>query len=247
MANKRARISDRNPLTATDGVIAGYEQVNKSISQDLELDERQDDLLTFEQVNKLASGQAEKLASQPVDQLDSSSDANREVLGERDLVETGQQVSKLANQLSSKSASQQVSKLTSQEFDQLTIQPADKPTSDERENVEVRLSQQVSKLASQEAEKSTNAEPNQLESQQVDNPTSQLVNKSILKKATFKLDSEVITALDRYHLQLQIDLGKQDAPYKETIVEEAIAQWLERSAKSPDRAIKSLAKRQERR
>jgi hypothetical protein len=50
------------------------------------------------------------------------------------------------------------------------------------------------------------------------------------------LDSEVLTALDRYHLQLQIDLGKQDAPYKETIVEEAIAQWLERSEKSPDRA-----------
>jgi hypothetical protein len=30
MATKRARITDRNPLTATDGVIAGYEQVNKS-------------------------------------------------------------------------------------------------------------------------------------------------------------------------------------------------------------------------
>jgi hypothetical protein len=216
MASKRARISDRNPLTATDGVIAGYEQVNKS-----------------------TSGQAEKLASQPVSQLDSSS--------ERDLVETSQQVDKLANQPSSKSASQQVGKLTSQESDQLTIQPADKSTSEERENVEVRSSQQVSKLASQEAEKSTNAESNQLDSQQVGKSTSQPVGKSILKKATFKLDSEVITALDRYHLQLQIDLGKQDAPYKETIVEEAIAQWLERSEKSSDRAIKSLAKRQERR
>jgi hypothetical protein len=32
MATKRARITDRNPLTATDGVIAGYEQVNNLTS-----------------------------------------------------------------------------------------------------------------------------------------------------------------------------------------------------------------------
>jgi hypothetical protein len=38
-------------------------------------------------------------------------------------------------------------------------------------------------------------------------------------------------------------LGKQDAPYKETIVEEAIAQWLERSEKSPDSPKGTLRER----
>lgn len=33
--------------------------------------------------------------------------------------------------------------------------------------------------------------------------------------------------LDRFHLQLQLDLGKSDAPYKEVIVEFAIARLLE--------------------
>ena len=63
MANKRARISDRNPLTATDGVIAGYEQVNKSASQISEVEDRQDTQPTSEQVNKLESQQANKITS----------------------------------------------------------------------------------------------------------------------------------------------------------------------------------------
>ena len=60
MATKRARITDRNPLTATDGVLAGYEQVNKSASQVSEPEDRQ---VTSEQVNKLESQQSNKTTS----------------------------------------------------------------------------------------------------------------------------------------------------------------------------------------
>ncbi len=50
--------------------------------------------------------------------------------------------------------------------------------------------------------------------------------KSTIRKSTFQLSEEVLKQLDRYHLQLQLELGKADAPYKEMIVEEAIAQFL---------------------
>jgi hypothetical protein len=69
MATKRARISDRNPLTATDEVIAGYEQVNKSTSHIPEVKEQQDDQLTSEQVSKSASQQVNKMTRQPASNL----------------------------------------------------------------------------------------------------------------------------------------------------------------------------------
>jgi hypothetical protein len=69
----------------------------------------------------------------------------------------------------------------------------------------------------------------------------------LTRKATYQIDDSVLDALDKYHLQLQIDMGKRKAPYKEIVVEEAIAQWLERVEKSPDRAVKTLLKRQEQR
>jgi hypothetical protein len=61
------------------------------------------------------------------------------------------------------------------------------------------------------------------------------------------VDAAILADLDRYHLQRKIEMGRRNAPYKEIVVEEAIAQWLERAAKSPDRAVKSLLKRQEQR
>jgi hypothetical protein len=72
-------------------------------------------------------------------------------------------------------------------------------------------------------------------------------DKLTTRKATYQIDDSVLHALDRYHLQLQMDMGKRKAPYKEIVVEEAIAQWLERVEKSPDRAVKTLLKRQEQR
>jgi hypothetical protein len=54
----------------------------------------------------------------------------------------------------------------------------------------------------------------------------------------------VVDALDTYHLGLQVQLGKKKAPFKETVIEEAIAQFLERANKSPENALKALFDRQ---
>jgi hypothetical protein len=216
MATKRARITDRNPLTATDGVIAGYEQVNKSTSQSPEMKEQQDDQSTSEQVSKLASQQAENTASQQDDQS------------------TSQDNSAVREKTTDNPASEEVSKLTSQLVDNSIL------TRREPDNL---ASEEVDKLAvasdRPESDKST--------SQQSDKLASQQVSKPIIRKATFQVDAAILEALDRYHLQLQIEMGRRNTPYKEIVVEEAIAQWLERAAKSPDRAVKSLLKRQEQR
>jgi hypothetical protein len=54
----------------------------------------------------------------------------------------------------------------------------------------------------------------------------------------------VLEDLDRFQLQLQLELGKANTPYKEVIVEEAIAQWLAQAEKSPDKVLKGLQQRQ---
>jgi hypothetical protein len=182
MPKPRARITDNNPLSRTDGVIDSYKQVNQSGSQEVDLNRNE------RQVNKSAS----QLTDQP----------------------TSQPVNKLTSPLADQSASQPVS----QQASSSTLPEGGEPS-----------------------------ELNNPEAEIINQSASQQADKLVLRKATFKLDSEVLAALDRYHLQLQLDLGKQAAPYKETIVEEAIAQWLERSEKSPERTVKSLSKRQERR
>jgi len=100
----------------------------------------------------------------------------------------------------SKSGSQQVSNTTIQEVASLVPE----------QEVVTTTPKQVSKSASQQADK--------LESQEV--------KKSAIRKSTFQLSEEVLKQLDRYHLQLQLELGKAEAPYKEVIVEEAIVQFL---------------------
>jgi hypothetical protein len=286
MANKRARISDRNPLTATDGVLAGYEQVNKSTSQVPEVTSPQTkrstpdrsvkpasqqadqstsqdktadasvpfleavpttfdqpasqevNNLTSQQVNKSTSQQVDEvglnnLTSQPVSQLASQEVNNlaSQEVNEAELDKSrSQQVDQLASQEVNNSASQQVNEA---ESDKSTSQIVDQPASQQSDNL---ASQEVSRL---ESDKST--------SQQVDQSASQQANKPTIRKATFQVDAAILADLDRYHLQLQIEMGRRNAPYKEILVEEAIAQWLERAAKSPDLAVKSLIKRQEQR
>jgi hypothetical protein len=48
-------------------------------------------------------------------------------------------------------------------------------------------------------------------------------------------------------LQLQLELGKGSAPYKEVIVEEAIARLLEQAQENPEELIAVLRQRQEKR
>ena len=81
-------------------------------------------------------------------------------------------------------------------------------------------------------------------SQQVNPSTSQ---KSVTRKATFQLDETVVKQLDRFHLQLQLDLGKSDAPYKEVIVSEAIARLLEEADENRDELLEALRQRQQKR
>jgi hypothetical protein len=115
MANKRARISDRNPLTATDSVISGYEQVNKLASQQPKLEEQETALTTSEQVEKLGSQQVDKLTNQ--DDLNPIPDQMTTEEAEKS---ASQQVSKLelTSQLAGNLASQQVEQSESQEVDE---------------------------------------------------------------------------------------------------------------------------------
>jgi hypothetical protein len=243
MATKRARISDRNPLTATDGVIAGYEQVNKSASQIAEVEGQQDSHSTSEQVNKLGSQQAGKSTSK---QASKSASQNELAVG---------------NSNSDNLATEEVSLLTSQlvENPVLASEKPDNPTSQEVDDLDLISNPEDNKSTSRQPGKPGIQEVNESEllgdrsksdksaSRQPEKLASQQVSKPIIRKATFQVDAAILEALDRYHLQLQIEMGRRNAPYKEILVEEAIAQWLERAAKSPDRAVKSLLKRQEQR
>ena len=57
----------------------------------------------------------------------------------------------------------------------------------------------------------------------------------------------MLQQLDKFHLQLQLELGKSSAPYKEVIVEEALAQFLEQAGSNRDELLKALRSRQEQR
>jgi len=103
---------------------------------------------------------------------------------------------------------EQASKSASQQVDNTTIQEVASPV----------LEQEAIAITTERVNKSTSQQSDKLESQEV--------KKSTIRKSTFQLSEEVLKQLDRYHLQLQLELGKADAPYKEVIVEEAIAQFL---------------------
>jgi hypothetical protein len=180
MAKRRARLTDSNdPLNLTDKVLAGFEQVSQSTSQ-----------------------QANKLASQEDD------------------LSVSQQTNKLASQPSS--ATVKRSPLADLRSQSPSPNPplADKPES-------------------QESIKST--------SQEADNSTSQLANKLNLRKSTFQISEAVLDSLDQLHLQLQLELGKANAPYKEEIVEFAIVQLLEQANSNRAQLMEALLKRHKQR
>ncbi len=93
-----------------------------------------------------------------------------------------------------------------------------------------------------QVKKPSTQEVNKLNQQQVNRSASLLANP--LRKATFKLSEEVLRRLDNYHLQLQLELGKADAPYKEVIVEEAICQLLDQASLTPGDVLNVLRVRQ---
>jgi hypothetical protein len=132
---------------------------------------------------------------------------------------------------------EQVSKLTSQQSNNTTSQEDKDQTEGTISQLEQKTTrQEVKKLASQEVDKST--------LEQVVLPASRQVGKSAIRKCTFQLNEEILKQLDIFHLQLQLELGKSDAPYKEVIVEEAIAQLLEFAAQNRATVLAQLKERQ---
>jgi hypothetical protein len=123
-----------------------------------------------------------------------------------------------------------------EQLSQSTSQPDDKLTSQE---VNKTASQPDDKLTSQQVSKQT-AQPN-------NKLASQPASKSVIRKATFQLSEAVLQQLDKFHLHLQLELGKGSAPYKEVIVEEALVRLLEQAQENPEELIAVLRLRQEKR
>ena len=134
-----------------------------------------------------------------------------------------EQVSKSVNQQANKSTSQKDSKSTSQKTHQ---------------------SASTNSTTNQLKSSSPPQGSDKVASQQVNKSTSHSVNQPALRKATFALSSEVLNQLEQLHLQLQLELGKKNTPYKEVIVEEAISQLLEQAQFNRAELLEALAKRQ---
>ncbi len=107
--------------------------------------------------------------------------------------------------------------------------------------------EQLSQSASQPDDKLTSQQVNKTASQPDDKLTSQQVSLSAIRKATFQLSEAVLQQLDKFHLHLQLELGKGSAPYKEVIVEEALVRLLEQAQENPEELIAVLRLRQEKR
>ncbi|GAB4351150.1 MAG: hypothetical protein Fur0042_19320 [Cyanophyceae cyanobacterium] len=68
-----------------------------------------------------------------------------------------------------------------------------------------------------------------------------------LKRGTFQVRESVLEELDRYHLELQLALGKANAPYKEVMVEAALVLFLESVRAEPGPWLDLLQEWQRRR
>lgn len=146
------------------------------------------------------------------------------------VLDSFEQASQPAGQLVDKSASQGDIEVQSVELTE-QISNGDETESPTTQELRKPRSQQVDKLRSQKVSKLT----------------SQQVDKSLVKKSTFQLSTEVLEQLDTFHLQLQLQLGKANTPYKEVLVEEAIAQLLERASQNRPKLIAALQRRQQQR
>lgn len=91
---------------------------------------------------------------------------------------------------------------------------------------------------------STSQPVNKLAIQPANNTATQLEEKSTIRKATFQLNEVVLQQLERFHLQLQLELGKGSTPYKEVIVEEAISRLLYQVNENRDELVNALQERQ---
>lgn len=149
-------------------------------------------------------------------------------------------------------------------FDSVEVKPDDQATSQQVNQPESQQAVDDShlteptisvSLAADDRKKQSNTQPislpdNKSGSEQVNNSGSQQVNNSgsqqpkKLKKATFQLNETLLKELDTFHLKLQLELGKENTPYKEVLVEAAIAQLLEQYQQAPKATLDTLQTRQ---
>jgi len=224
MVKRRARLEDNDPLSSTDRVLAGFEQISKSASQQSNQSTSQeaDALEGQEEIAKheiriapdlvssepeITSQQSDKLTIQPVDNLTS-----QQPIAEK-LVATDITINE---------------KIISQQPDKSTIQQENNTTSQQPTMEQVTINREIT---SQQSDKSA--------IQQVDN-----IEKPKLRKSTFQISETVLLQLDQVHLTLQLELGKAIAPYKEVIVEEALVRLLEQFVDDRSGLIEVLVSRQ---
>ena len=163
-----------------------------------------------------------------------------------------QQVNKSTSKKVENTDSQQVDQSTNKQSNKLKSQQFKNTTTQQPKNL---TSKKADKLSTQEVKKSTGKQANKLiseessliNSQEVDKTTSQQDKKPIqLKKATYKLSEDVIERLDRTYLQMSLERGRSNTPYKEVLVEEAIASFLDQLEENPD-LVEKVLQRQEKR
>ena len=225
MVKRRARLEDNDPLSSTDRVLAGFEQMSKSASQQSNQSTSQeaDALEGQEEIAKheiriapdlvssepeITSQQSDKLTIQPVDNLTSQQPIAEKLVASDDIT---------INE-----------KITSQQPDKSTIQQENNITSQQPTMEQITINREIT---SQQSDKSA--------IQQVDN-----IEKPKLRKSTFQISETVLLQLDQVHLTLQLELGKAIAPYKEVIVEEALVRLLEQFVDDRSGLIEVLVSRQ---
>lgn len=122
---------------------------------------------------------------------------------------------------------------SSSDADNSTTQQAEKLESQSPEGVvgsrsAVLIAQQVSNSSSGEVKLSASSEP----------------SKPKIRRATFGLHEQLLKQLDRFYLSLKLEITDGEPPYKEVIVEEAIARLLAASDSDKEAVVAALQVRQ---
>lgn len=148
-----------------------------------------------------------------------------------------------AVEMTSEQADKSEAGTATEEVNTLTSQEVSKPTSQHDDLI---TSQTNDKIASQPDNPITRQVNDKPARQPDDKPTRQPEEPQPveLKKATFQIDKAVLARLEKFVLNLQLELGKENAPYKEVIVEEAIDCLI---VLDKTKLLKALEKRQGRR
>jgi hypothetical protein len=236
---KRARLIDNDPLSPTDEVLLGFQQVSKSASQQVNDSPGVEPKRDPQEQSQLPEHQGMS-TRQPVD-----TSAQQQVdLPTRQLagLSNGQPVDLSVSQPDNVSDGQQANLSTQQPDNMSNGQQANLST---QQPDNVSDGQQVDYWIRPSMDLQDSLAANKPTNQLTNFPESQLPDKPSLKKSTFQLTETILQQLDVFHLHLQLELGKAKAPYKEVIVEEAICQLL--ATRDRQQLLVALQQRQDQR